>query len=132
MSATVSVGIVVKGGSVLMVRRKRREGELRWNFPGGSIEPGEDDAQAVVREVQEETGVTCLPEKRLGQRQHPDSGVEIAYWLCKWLQGDPRVMEKGKADRAQWILADQVEELVTSDLSSAIRQELVRIERKQG
>ena len=129
MGASVSVGIVAKDGFVLMVRRKRREGDLRWNFPGGTIEPWEDDASAVVREVREETGIECKPLHRLSQRRHPDSDVEIVYWLCDWISGEPRVKERTKADRTQWIRASQVSDLVTSDLSPSIKRELKRIER---
>ena len=37
-----------------------------WTLPGGGIEPGEDPADAVVREVFEETGYTCALDELLG------------------------------------------------------------------
>lgn len=127
-SPAVAVGLVTKGDLVLMVRRKRREGRLRWNFPGGSIERHENDAEAVVREVKEETGVDCIPERRLVVRRHPDSDAALTYWLCSWKSGEPRVKESSKADRAQWIRARDVLGLVTSDVAREILEELTRID----
>lgn len=37
-----------------------------WGIPGGLLEPGEDPAEAVVREVLEETGLYVIPERIIG------------------------------------------------------------------
>ncbi|MPY93870.1 MAG: NUDIX domain-containing protein [Acidimicrobiia bacterium] len=42
-----------------MVRRGRPPGAGLWSVPGGRVEPGETLAAAVVREVAEETGLSC-------------------------------------------------------------------------
>jgi 8-oxo-dGTP diphosphatase len=48
-------------GRLLLILRGHEPGKGLWSVPGGRIEPGETDQQAVVREVLEETGleVTC-------------------------------------------------------------------------
>ena len=51
-------GVVVKDGQVLLVRVRNLKGEMIWTFPKGHVEPGETEAEAGVRETQEETGVT--------------------------------------------------------------------------
>src|SRR5574341_233876 len=48
---------------ILLVRQ--REGEI-WSTPGGVIEPDETPADAVVREVREETGLLVRPDRVLG------------------------------------------------------------------
>ena len=48
---------------MLLILRGHEPGKGLWSVPGGRIEPGESDAEAVIREVREETGldVTCGP-----------------------------------------------------------------------
>jgi 8-oxo-dGTP pyrophosphatase MutT (NUDIX family) len=50
-------GIVLSGDDHVLLVEHRKLGW--WLYPGGHIEPDEDPAQAVVREVAEETGMTC-------------------------------------------------------------------------
>jgi 8-oxo-dGTP diphosphatase len=58
-------GAIIRDGDgrLLLIRRRNEPGAGLWSLPGGRIEPGESDEQAVVREVAEETGlaVTCGP-----------------------------------------------------------------------
>lgn len=43
-----------------------REDDGGWSLPAGAIDPGESPAEAVVREVKEETGLEVVPERILG------------------------------------------------------------------
>jgi ADP-ribose pyrophosphatase YjhB (NUDIX family) len=49
--------VVIQGGKVLLVRRGKPPLEGRWSIPGGTVELGETLEQALVREVEEETGL---------------------------------------------------------------------------
>jgi 8-oxo-dGTP diphosphatase len=53
----------------LLVERAQDPGRGLWSVPGGRIEPGESDHEAVVREVAEETGLIVVPSRRLGRVQ---------------------------------------------------------------
>ncbi len=59
------VGAIITGpdGRILLIKRGHEPEAGRWSLPGGRVEPGESDEQAVVREVREETGlsVRCGP-----------------------------------------------------------------------
>lgn len=59
------VAAVVRDGDghVLMIHRSD---DGRWGLPAGAIDPGESPADAVVREVREETGLMVTPERLLG------------------------------------------------------------------
>src|SRR5258708_27269439 len=53
------VGAVIKDGAggLLLIKRGHEPGAGLWSLPGGRIEPGETDQQAVGREILEETGL---------------------------------------------------------------------------
>ena len=59
MTPIVAVGAFVfdREGRVLLVERAKPPGEGLWTLPGGRLERGETLAQAVAREVREETGL---------------------------------------------------------------------------
>lgn len=60
----VAVGVVVqRGNSVLLVRRARAPMQGAWSLPGGAQELGESLFDAARREVAEETGISCQPQR---------------------------------------------------------------------
>ena len=52
-------GAVVRDGRLRLVRRWSRRGHGNWQVPGGFVEQDETIEKAVVREVEEEAGVTA-------------------------------------------------------------------------
>jgi ADP-ribose pyrophosphatase YjhB (NUDIX family) len=63
MTPGVTAIILNEQGEVLL--QKRSDNHM-WGMPGGAIDPGEDPADAVVREVREETGLEVVPERVIG------------------------------------------------------------------
>ncbi|MFC0629106.1 NUDIX hydrolase [Kribbella deserti] len=59
-SAVDCVGALVydEQRRLLLIQRGHAPDEGSWSLPGGRVEPGESDPEAVVREVAEETGIT--------------------------------------------------------------------------
>jgi ADP-ribose pyrophosphatase YjhB (NUDIX family) len=68
--------IVVLDGQLLLVQRANEPSAGEWSVPGGRVEPGETLAEAVVRELGEETGLegVCGPlvgwVERIDERHH--------------------------------------------------------------
>jgi 8-oxo-dGTP diphosphatase len=71
------VGAVVQddAGRLLLVRRGREPNRGSWSLPGGRVEPGETPAEAVVREVREETGLVVRAGQPVGSVRIPAGDV---------------------------------------------------------
>jgi 8-oxo-dGTP diphosphatase len=67
------VGAVIKDaqGRLLLIKRGHAPGAGLWSLPGGRIEPGETDAQALVREMREETGLLVKAGALIGTVRRP-------------------------------------------------------------
>jgi 8-oxo-dGTP diphosphatase len=67
------VGAVVKDarGRLLLIKRGHEPGAGRWSLPGGRVEPGETDAEALVREMREETSLTVVAGPLVGRVRRP-------------------------------------------------------------
>jgi ADP-ribose pyrophosphatase YjhB (NUDIX family) len=98
-AATVCA-IVEHGGELLMVRQLNREGEARWNFPTGWMNPYDEDGaaqipeHAVNRNLLAETGYSASSATLIGVcvvREHDGSGRRIGTSLrLDYLCGQPR------------------------------------------
>ena len=106
-------GAVTRDGQLLLVRRASRHGRGNWQLPGGFIEPNETIEQAVVREVQEETGVIAEVEGVLGLRSRydPESGNGIyIILLLRPVSGEPRA-DGSEVDHAGYFSLEQIRQL---------------------
>jgi ADP-ribose pyrophosphatase YjhB (NUDIX family) len=106
-------GAVVRDAQLLLVRRASRHGRGNWQLPGGFIEPDETIEQAVIREVEEETGVTARVEGVLGLRNRcdPESGNGLyVILLLAPVAGVPEA-DGREVDRAGFFSLQQIREL---------------------
>lgn len=110
--ATVQ-GWIEREGKFLILERAEEPFAGRWDLPGGFVEMGESPAEAVVREVREETGLSVQPTELIGAytSEYGNAGrhtVDIAY-LCRIDHGDFVLDEDEKSDAAWVSLADMPE-----------------------
>lgn len=80
-----------------------------WEFPGGKLEPGEERAAGLARELQEELGITIGAPRPLMRVQHayPSRVVLLDMWVVKRYVGEPQGLD-GQALR--WCAQDDLPE----------------------
>jgi ADP-ribose pyrophosphatase YjhB (NUDIX family) len=109
----VCVGaVVVRDGELLMIRRGHGPAGGTWSLPGGRIEHGETAAEALVREVVEETGVDVLCGPFLGWAEIIDDEhhAVVLDFEATALSGDAPVAGDDAAE-AGWVPLDRVVDL---------------------
>ena len=111
---------IIRDGRVLVARRARGPALGIWTMPGGVVEAGEALAEAVTREVLEETGLTVEPVRLAGHREvilrDADGRVErhfvILAFACRWRAGEAAPSEE--VAEARWVAPDEIAGLATT------------------
>ena len=86
----VVAGLIVQDGKLLVCQRTRHQTmPLKWEFPGGKIEEGEQPRDALRRELEEELGIlaTIGDEVKRIQHEYPNGGmVELRFYVVREYQ----------------------------------------------
>ena len=103
--------VATRTNELLMVRRGTQPGLGRWSVPGGRVEPGETMAEAVVRELAEETGLTGVCGALVGWTEllEPYHYVVLDFAVTVLDGGDP--VAGDDALEAAWVPVWTVPEL---------------------
>ena len=121
----VCVGaIAVDADRLLMVRRGHAPGAGEWSIPGGHVEPGETLAEAVVRELVEETGVEGVCGELVGLEEFfaDEDHYVILDFRVSVLEGTEPV-PGDDAEEARWIpLADVAELNLVSGMAPFLHE----------
>jgi 8-oxo-dGTP diphosphatase len=103
-------GIVRRDGRVLLIHRPKYDD---WTFPKGKAEDGESDEDCALREVEEETGLSCELGRELPTvfyRDRHGRPKRARYWLLTPLQGS--FVPTAEVDEIEWLSpADAAERL---------------------
>lgn len=88
----VVAALIEKEGMLLICQRTRHQTmPLKWEFPGGKIEEGEQPRDALRRELEEELGITATIGDEIARIQHeyPNGGVvELRFYVVREHKGD--------------------------------------------
>ena len=100
---------LVRDGRVLAARRVAPPALAGfWEFPGGKVEQGESDVDALVRELTEELGVVA----RIGLRVGPDlllgDTAVMRVYLAELVDGEPQLNDH---DAFRWLAADELDDV---------------------
>jgi ADP-ribose pyrophosphatase YjhB (NUDIX family) len=124
-------GVVFDDGGRVLLGRRADNG--CWALIGGIMEPGEEVADAVVREVFEETSLLVRPERITGVYTHADvvhhngdrSCYVVTAFRCSVLDGEPRVNDDESVE-VGWFTLDEVPSLSSAQrlqLDDALRED---------
>ncbi len=87
----VVAALIVKDGKVLVCQRTRHQTmPLKWEFPGGKIEEGEQPRDALRRELDEELGISATIGDEVARIRHeyPNGGmVELRFYVVREHKG---------------------------------------------
>jgi 8-oxo-dGTP diphosphatase len=105
------VGIASRDGRMLVIRRSRTVvAPLVYCFPGGGIEHGESEEQALVREFHEEVGVAFRPKQRIW-RCVTAWKVELDWWHGEIDDTADPVANPREVESIHWLTADEMARL---------------------
>ena len=102
-----------KGREVLLVHRPKYDD---WSFPKGKLTRRERLADAALREVEEETGLRCRLEEKLGRVRYRDRlgrDKVVTYWRMKPDGG--RFRRNREVDRVRWLSLRRAKSALTYD-----------------
>jgi ADP-ribose pyrophosphatase YjhB (NUDIX family) len=98
-------------GRLLVVRRGRPPAIGAWSLPGGRVEAGESDAQALAREVIEETGLQVTVGDLVGSVLRPP--YDIRDYACAVVGGELQAGDD--VTDARWVTLAELRALPTTD-----------------
>lgn len=112
MSVREGVVVVVQQGDrFLMIRRAPHVlAGNAWCFVGGGIEPGEGQAEAVVREFAEEVGGVVAAREKVWEWTRPDGRLRLHWWTADLSPGEltPNLDE---VSELAWLTVDEIDAL---------------------
>jgi 8-oxo-dGTP diphosphatase len=128
----VVAAVMVIDGRVLACERSRPpETAGWWEFPGGKVEPGETDEDALARECAEELGVRVEIGARVGTDVPlPNGRAVLRVFAVRLLVGEPprplehaalRWLGPDELDSVSWLPADQP---IVAELPTLLRERL--------
>lgn len=110
VSVPVVCAVIERNGRVLLAQRPPDKLlPLKWEFPGGKVEPGEDPAAAIVREIREELGCVIKVTKALPPFTHDYKTVviEMIPFVCV-LQPDSPEPHPSEHIAIEWVTLSQI------------------------
>lgn len=117
--------VIVRGGRILLGRRRGAHGAGAYAFPGGKPNPGESPADALAREVREETGLACTAISPITWTSEvfAEEGLHFVtlHHLVEVAAGEPELLEPQKCEGWGWYPWDNLPRPLFAAASNLIR-----------
>jgi len=104
MKPTDVVAAIIKKDNLYLVAQRNRDKYmgLKWEFPGGKVDPGETLQEALVREIYEELNIDINIHEKLTEERYKDNEINIIlhYFLCTIKNG---VINLNEHEAMAWV-----------------------------
>jgi len=121
----VSAAVLVESGRVLVSLRLPDDGRHAdlWEFPGGTLEPGETAEEALVREIREELDLSIVAGTLYERVIYEDGNtrIDVRFFRVARVSGEPRALEVAKWE---WAGPARLRELEFLPSNRAVRDRL--------
>ncbi len=90
MEVPVVAAVIMKDDKVLLAQRKHEKFDKLWEFPGGKREPGESDADCLIREIKEELDLLIIVDDIVTSisYSYKDFDAKISFYFATILEGN--------------------------------------------
>ena len=97
-----------------------------WEFPGGKVDEGENDQQALVREIRAETGLDVRVGKLFWQEiaEFPEKTVRLNFYTCN-LSREPQTVIPDEIDDYRWVELHELKGFNFPEADKALIERLV-------
>ena len=122
----VVAALIWNGDRFLICQRPRNKARgMQWEFVGGKVEPGETKEQALIRECQEELGVTVSVGTTFMEVVHtyPDISIHLTVFHAVIARGVPRKLEHNDL---RWVLPGETAAFDFCPADRVILEKIVR------
>jgi 8-oxo-dGTP diphosphatase len=106
-------GLVLRDGRIAVVHRPRYDD---WSLPKGKLDEGEDFQQAALREVEEETGLSCRLGREMGDATYRDNKDRAK--LVRYFEMHPEAGEftpNDEVDELRWVRLAEAPDVLSYD-----------------
>jgi 8-oxo-dGTP diphosphatase len=126
-NATIRVvaAVIEQNGRYLITQRRPTAVlPLLWEFPGGKVEAGESDLEALAREVRHRVGVEIKPGAQISSVSHTYEHytVELHLYDCRLLMGEPSAVN---VHQFRWVESDDFDQLPFTPADEASMSKLL-------
>jgi len=125
----VTAAIIHKDSKILITQRKKEQHNgLRWEFPGGKLNFGEDLRSSLEREIKEELGIKIKANKIVGYSSYVYGGekhIVLIAFNCKLISGK---IEKKEINDFAWVSLEEIEKYDITEADLPFIEELKQID----
>ena len=126
-----SIACIIYKDRKILIAHRNPVGDMgnRWEFPGGKVDPGENDLQAVIREMKEEFGVKAEVFEKITSSVFEHKGkknILNAYRVSLEHDGLEKPYVLTEHTEYKWVKPEEIEKLSFVDSDLAIYPEVLK------